>query len=272
MTRAKLAATAAVATLTVAAAAFAIAGQRPAAPPAASTAVIMHAPSPPPASEPSASLFDRLFRTVSDREDDHRTLESYVEAQDGNEQKAGQGGQDGGRRPGGPREREGRGRGIMMGPMAFVGFCGPEGGRVVDFALRRLEQLSSPTDAQKPAFEKLKEATSKARETAQAGCPAEQPVTPSGRLAAAEKRLEAMLAAIKIVRPAVDEFFAGLSEEQEARVYAASGRRMMGRDDGERGRRWRRWREREGGPREGRRGPRDMHFGGDTPRGWSGHL
>ena len=51
-----------------------------------------------------------------------------------------------------------------------------------------------------------------------AACPREFPASATGRLETMEKRLEAMLTAIKIVRPAFDAFYATLNDEQKARI------------------------------------------------------
>jgi hypothetical protein len=140
----------------------------------------------------------------------------------------------------GPRH----GGGMMM-HRGLRALCRPGGGRMLEMMLSRLERLTNPTEAQRPALERLKDAGARAREVALAGCPSEPAMTPVGRLAAAEKRLAAMLEAIRLVRPPLEEFFAQLSEEQKARLYALTARPWMGgygpprmRDD------WREWRER----------------------------
>jgi hypothetical protein len=99
-----------------------------------------------------------------------------------------------------------------------------------------MERITAPTDAQRPAFDKLKQAAVKALETVRAACPTESlPLTPPGRLAAAEKRLEAMLQAVRTVQPALAEFYGSLSDEQKARFYLARrqppgfGERLMQR-------------------------------------------
>jgi hypothetical protein len=80
-------------------------------------------------------------------------------------------------------------------------------------------------------------------------------VTPTGRLAAAEKRLAAMLDAVRTVRPALDTYYNSLNDEQKARLTLAQrmGRGMHGG--------WRermhRWRER-------------MHEDGGRPRRMGG--
>jgi hypothetical protein len=70
---------------------------------------------------------------------------------------------------------------------------------------------------QKEALGRLGGATEKAVQGLQAACPDNVPLTPTGRLEAMEKRLEAMLQAAKLVQPALDEFYATLSSEQKAR-------------------------------------------------------
>jgi hypothetical protein len=200
-------------------------------------------------------------------------------------QTGGQQGQRGDERQGDRRaerrgdDRGGRGRGFRRGGMmggALGRLCGPRGGDLMPSMLSRLERITRPTDAQRPAFEKLKDAAMRASEQARAGCPTERPMTPTGRLAAAEKRLEALLQAIKTVRPPLEEYFAGLSEEQKARVYAGGRGSRWGDRGGWRERyreHWRRhhgwgrggegWRERRG---EGWRGNRWNDHRGE--RGW----
>jgi LTXXQ motif family protein len=63
----------------------------------------------------------------------------------------------------------------------------------------------------------LKDASVKAADRLKTGCPTYQTLTPTGRVEAMEKRLEAMLAAVKTVQPALAKFYDGLSDEQKAR-------------------------------------------------------
>ena len=74
-----------------------------------------------------------------------------------------------------------------------------------------------PAGQQKDALDRLSKATKDAVERLQAACPDDVPLTPLGRLEAMEKRLEAMLHAAALVQPAMDEFYAALSNEQKAR-------------------------------------------------------
>ena len=66
-------------------------------------------------------------------------------------------------------------------------------------------------------LKQLQDATSKAVSLLQAACPEDTPLTPPGRLAAMEKRLQAMVDAASAVKPALDSFYASLSNEQKAR-------------------------------------------------------
>jgi len=156
------------------------------------------------------------------------------------------------RRPYDDRDRMGPPEGMMR-HHGMARFCGPEGGRFGERMLERIERATRPTAEQKPAFDALKDASNKAAEIMKAACPAETSVTPPGRLAAAEKRLTAMLEAIRTVRPAMEAYYNSLSDEQKARLYL-SRRTMepMGERDGE-------WRGRERG--EPRGGLRDRERG-----------
>lgn len=74
-----------------------------------------------------------------------------------------------------------------------------------------------PTDAQQDGLKQLQDATAKAVSVLQAACPEEVPLTPPGRLAAMGTQLKAMVEAAKTIKPALDSFYASLSDEQKAR-------------------------------------------------------
>ena len=75
-----------------------------------------------------------------------------------------------------------------------------------------------PTDTQGAALDKLDEAMQKAVEALNTACPNAIPQTPVGRLDVMQKRVEAMIGAANIVRPALEEFYAALSDEQKAKL------------------------------------------------------
>lgn len=144
----------------------------------------------------------------------------------------------------------------------LMALCGPEGAQIVERMMERTERLTRPTEAQRPALEKLKQAAAKAHEAGKAACPTERFASLPLRFADMEKRLTARLEAIRILRPAIEEYYGTLTDEQKARLNlfgAARGKPM--RDDSPRRGNGRN--ERGDGSRGGER---DWH------PGWRGRL
>jgi hypothetical protein len=99
--------------------------------------------------------------------------------------------------------------------------------RIAGFAewrIERIERAIQPNDAQRKALDELKAASAKAGEAMRAACPTATPATAPARLEAMEKRMAAMLEAIKTVRPAFDAFYATLDDKQKARLNSAGPR------------------------------------------------
>jgi hypothetical protein len=88
------------------------------------------------------------------------------------------------------------------------------------FPEQEIEKSIQPPEAQKAALDELRSAVSKGPDLFQDTCPTEMPSTPTGRLAAVEARLDAMLEALKTERPAMDKSYSSLSDEQKARFNA----------------------------------------------------
>jgi hypothetical protein len=137
-----------------------------------------------------------------------------------------------------PQASPGMGPGMMMGPGTmsrgmYGRMCAPSAAGFAEWRINRLEELIKPTEAQKATFDAFKAASNKAAEIMRAACPTEIPLTMPGRMAMMEKRSEAMLQAIKAVRPALDAFYATLNDEQKAEI-----------DSGKRRHRFWRWRHR----------------------------
>lgn len=88
------------------------------------------------------------------------------------------------------------------------------------FPEQEIEKSIRPTEAQKNALDELRAAVTKGPDLLKDTCPTEMPSTPTGRLAAVEARLDAMLEAVKTERPAMDKFYSSLSDEQKARFNA----------------------------------------------------
>jgi LTXXQ motif family protein len=81
----------------------------------------------------------------------------------------------------------------------------------------RIAQILQLDDNQRAALDQVKSASAKAADILSQNCPQDQSLTPTGRLAAMEQRLNAMLQAIDTVQPALTQFYGSLSDEQKAR-------------------------------------------------------
>src|SRR5712672_1045015 len=91
---------------------------------------------------------------------------------------------------------------------------------LTDFPIQRIAQQVQPDPNQQALLDELKAATQQAVEILRSACPTELPTTPPGRLAATRQRVEAMLRALQAVRPALDKFYAALTDEQKQRFNA----------------------------------------------------
>jgi hypothetical protein len=120
--------------------------------------------------------------------------------------------------------------GTMMGPgmMNTRGFgmlCSPQAAGFAEWQLKRVERSVKPNDAQANKLAELRNASTKASETIRSACPKDFPSTSSARLATMEKRVEAMLQAVKTVRPAFDDFYNSLTADQKAKLDGSGPRR-----------------------------------------------
>ena len=105
-------------------------------------------------------------------------------------------------------------RARSAGNMAAV--CSQKGGSLIDLPVQRIEQVIQPTAQQQGAFDNLKKATQDASDKLQSSCLSAVPLSPVARLDTVEA-LKAMAGAIKSVRPALENFYGSLNEEQKAR-------------------------------------------------------
>jgi len=105
--------------------------------------------------------------------------------------------------------------------------CGQQSNGVVQLPIDEIAKAVAPDDTQKTALEDLRKATASAAESLKGSCPTATPLTVTGRLDAVQKRLQAMLDAVKTVRPSLEKFYASLSDEQKAR-FNTMGRRQQG--------------------------------------------
>jgi hypothetical protein len=106
--------------------------------------------------------------------------------------------------------------------------CGGDKSGLTNFPIQRIEDVVKPTDAQQAVLDRLEKANGKAVETLQSACPTDTPQTPVGRLAAMDQRLTAMIDAGKALQPALDDFYASLSNEQKARFNSLNSEMERG--------------------------------------------
>jgi LTXXQ motif family protein len=102
----------------------------------------------------------------------------------------------------------------------FTSLCEQRRPDVTDLPIDRIAQAVRPTPEQQASLDALKDASLKAAESLKADCPSYQALTPTGRVEAMERRLQAMLSAVRTVKPALTRFYDGLSDEQKARFNA----------------------------------------------------
>jgi hypothetical protein len=95
--------------------------------------------------------------------------------------------------------------------------CSSEKAGLSNIAIDRIEELVQPTEAQDASLDRLDEAMQKAVDTLREACPNTVAMTPVGRLEAMKQRLDAMIQAANTVRPALEDFYAALTDEQKAK-------------------------------------------------------
>ena len=95
--------------------------------------------------------------------------------------------------------------------------CGEQALKGTSPPIDRILQAVKPTDFQRTALDALDTASKKATDFLEANCPVDQTFTPPARVVAMERRLNAMMEAIKIVQPALQSFYGSLTDEQKAR-------------------------------------------------------
>jgi hypothetical protein len=97
--------------------------------------------------------------------------------------------------------------------------CEPEKG-LTAWPFERIVRAVKPSEEQRALLEDLKKAAAEAAQSFKDACPKTVAMTPTGRLESMIVRLDATLAALRIVRPPLETFYASLSDEQKARFNA----------------------------------------------------
>jgi Spy/CpxP family protein refolding chaperone len=108
--------------------------------------------------------------------------------------------------------------GWMMGRRGFGGMCSPAAAGFAEWQADRLAASIQLTDAQRAKFDEFKAASIKSVEAMRAACSADTPATIVGRAEAMEKRMDAMLQAVRETRPALEAFYTTLTDAQKAQL------------------------------------------------------
>jgi len=111
------------------------------------------------------------------------------------------------------------------GNRSFTRACDVTEPSALRWPAEEIEARLRPTDAQRTSLAALQDANAKAAEMLSVSCRADDAITPPARLAAAGKRLDTMLQAVRQVRAALDGFYATLNDEQKAQFEAIGPRR-----------------------------------------------
>ena len=91
---------------------------------------------------------------------------------------------------------------------------------VTNLSIEQIRQSVHPTADQGSALDDLSAATSQASDMIRSSCPTAVPLTPVGRLDAAQQRLVATITAIQIIRSPFARFYDSLSDEQKRQFNA----------------------------------------------------
>ncbi|WP_177248438.1 Spy/CpxP family protein refolding chaperone [Bradyrhizobium sp. Ghvi] len=113
-----------------------------------------------------------------------------------------------------PRQR------ASVSPRTLQQMCGTPDKGVTAWPLADIARAVQPTPEQRALLDDLKAAAAKAADVFKNSCSETYALTPPGRLRAMMNRISATLEAVKIVRPALENFYNSLSDEQQARFNA----------------------------------------------------
>ena len=98
-----------------------------------------------------------------------------------------------------------------------VALCSQQSNDVTKLPVQRIEEVLQPSGPQRDAFEALKTAAQDSAAQLRGTCPSEMPQTPYARLDAVKTRLTAMVEAMNVIRPKLQDFYASLNDEQKAK-------------------------------------------------------
>jgi hypothetical protein len=106
----------------------------------------------------------------------------------------------------------------------LASLCGSQAESFTKLPVERIEEIVKPTGPQQAALDQLSQASAKAADALRSSCPAQAGETPTARLDAMNHRLDAMVQAVKALRPTLGTFYASLGDEQKAQFNAMGQR------------------------------------------------
>lgn len=99
----------------------------------------------------------------------------------------------------------------------LVQLCARNDPKLIAFPTQQIERTVTLDEQQRGKLDALKKASDRAAAGLKASCPSSVGATAGERLEAAQKRVDALLEAVDVVRPAVGGFYASLTDDQKAR-------------------------------------------------------
>ncbi len=102
----------------------------------------------------------------------------------------------------------------------YTEYCGDDSRDVAGVPVEDIQRALDPNDTQRAALDELGNASVQAAQIVKAACPTDVSLTPVGRIDAMQQRVQAMLNAVKVVRPPLEKFYSTLTDEQKARFNA----------------------------------------------------
>jgi hypothetical protein len=105
-------------------------------------------------------------------------------------------------------------------PDQLTQMCGADSRDIAGLPIDQFQQAIQPTGEQSAALDDLANASLKAAQDLKAACPTDIALTAPSRLAAMQRRIEAMIAAVATVQPPLEKFYGLLNDEQKARLTA----------------------------------------------------
>jgi hypothetical protein len=105
-------------------------------------------------------------------------------------------------------------------PEQLAQLCGDDSRDIAGLPIDQIQQSLQLNDAQRAALDELANASVKAAQDIKAACPTQIPVNAPQRLAFMQQRIEAMIAAVGTVQPALQRFYDLLNDEQRTQLNA----------------------------------------------------